>query len=143
MLTKFNVFFQKLNEIPLLIFRLILAFGFYEPAMMKIKNFSYISVWFKELGIIFPTLMTYVVTITETAGIILLIIGFQTRIISLLLMIVMLVAIGVVHWDNGFSVTDNGFEIPFYYYMMLFMLLIYGGGKYSLDHYISKGIKKR
>jgi len=138
MLTKFYSFFQKLNEIPLLIFRLILAFGFYEPAMMKLKHFKDIAAWFKELGIIFPNLMIYVVTITETLGIILLIIGFQTRIISLLLMIVMLVAIGVVHWDNGFSTTENGFEIPLYYYIMLFTLFIYGAGKYSLDYYLSK-----
>lgn len=138
MLTKFYAFLKKLNEIPLLIFRVILAIGFYEPAMMKIKNFSHIAVWFKELGIVFPNLMIYVVTITESAGIILLIIGFQTRIISLLLMIVMIVAIGVVHWDNGFSVTENGFEIPLYYYLMLFTLLIYGAGKYSLDSFLSK-----
>jgi len=50
----------------------------------------------------------------------------------------MLVAIGVVHWDNGFSTTENGFEIPLYYYIMLFTLLIYGAGKYSLDYYLSK-----
>lgn len=138
MFTKFYTFLQKFNEVPLLIFRLILAVGFYEPAMMKLNHFKDIAAWFKELGIIFPTLMTYVVTITESAGIILLFLGFQTRIISLLLMIVMFVAIGVVHWDNGFSVTENGFEIPLYYYMMLFSLFIYGAGKYSLDYFLTK-----
>ena len=34
---------ENLRDIPLLLFRLILAYGFYEPAMMKLQNLSGIA----------------------------------------------------------------------------------------------------
>ena len=35
---KFVAGTEKLHDVQLLLFRIILAFGFYGPAMMKIKN---------------------------------------------------------------------------------------------------------
>lgn len=48
----------------------------------------------------------------------------------------MLVAIFAVHFDNGFTASHNGFEIPLYYLLMLFALVVYGPGKLSIDHTI-------
>ena len=47
--TLYNKFVEgtgKLRDIPLLLFRLILAVGFYEPVMMKVKNLSGVAEWF-------------------------------------------------------------------------------------------------
>lgn len=128
---------KKIENIPLLILRLILAYGFFGPAMMKIKNIPSIIDWFESMDIPFPVLNTYLATFTEMFGFLFLAIGFATRLITIPLLIVMFVAIVTVHLSNGFEASNNGFEIPLYYSIMLFVLFIYGPGKYSLDYYFN------
>lgn len=132
-----------LNDLPSLFFRLILAYGFYTPAMMKWGNINGIAEWFGSMGIPLPTLNAYLAASTEMAAVILLPLGLATRFISIPLMVTMLVAIVTVHLGNGFEAGNNGFEIPFYYLLMLFALLVNGGGKISLDFLISKKLKVR
>ncbi len=132
-----------LNDLPSLFFRLILAYGFYTPAMMKWGNINGIAEWFGSMGIPLPTLNAYLAASTEMAAVILLPLGLATRFISIPLMVTMLVAIVTVHLGNGFEAGNNGFEIPFYYLLMLFALLVNGGGKISLDFLISKKLKAR
>jgi len=131
-------FLQNLKDLPLLLMRIVLAIGFYGPAMMKIKNFDNIVQWFGSIGIPFPTLNAYLATGTETLGFILLFLGLGTRLIAIPLMVTMIVAIVTVHLGHGFEAGNNGFEIPLYYLIMLFTLLVYGSGKYSLDYFLSK-----
>jgi putative oxidoreductase len=127
---------SHLKDIPLLLMRLVLAYGFYEPAMMKIKDIGAIAEWFASSEIPLPTLSAYLATYTEVLGFIFLTLGFATRFISVPLIITMIVAIKTVHWENGFSASDNGFEIPLYYMIMLFTLFINGAGKISMDYLI-------
>lgn len=138
MLQKLYHTFESFKDIPLLLLRITLAFGFYQPAMMKLKDINGIAEWFKSLGIPLPLLNAYLATITEIAGVILLTLGLFTRLISIPLMITMIVAIFTVHYANGFAAGDNGYEIPLYYLLMLFALLVYGSGKYSVDYFINK-----
>ncbi|MCF6181519.1 DoxX family protein [Lutibacter sp.] len=132
---------SKLESLPLLLFRLVLAYGFYGPAMMKLKNIDGIISWFTDMGMPMPALNAYMATATESLGVLFLILGFSTRIISVPLIVVMLVAIKTVHLANGFESGNNGFEIPLYYIFMLFALFIYGPGKYSLDYLLSKKVR--
>ena len=135
---------RKLNglkDLPLLFLRIILAIGFYGPAMMKLKNIDGIISWFTDMGMPMPALNAYLATATESLGVLFLILGFSTRIISVPLIVVMLVAIKTVHLANGFESGNNGFEIPLYYILMLFTLFIYGPGKYSLDYILNKIVK--
>jgi len=132
---------SALNDIPALFFRLILAYGFYTPAMMKWGNINGIAEWFGSMGIPFPTLNAYMAASTEMAAVILLPLGLATRFISIPLIITMIVAIVTVHLGNGFEAGNNGFEIPFYYLLMLFSLMVNGSGKISLDYLIGKRIK--
>ena len=125
-----------LKDIPLLLMRLVLAYGFYEPAMMKVQGFEGIVQWFEGMGMPFARLNAYMATGTELAGFVLLTLGFFTRAISIPLIVVMLVAIKTVHLANGFEAGSNGFEIPFYYIIMLLTLLVYGPGKFSIDRII-------
>lgn len=60
--------------------------------------------------------------------------GLFTRLISLPLMIIMLVAISTVHFSHGFSAGDNGFEIPLYYMLFLALFASLGARKLSLDY---------
>ncbi|CAA6804981.1 MAG: Probable integral membrane protein NMA0226 [uncultured Sulfurovum sp.] len=123
--------FQSLS---LLLARLIIAYGFYEPAVKKWQDIDGIATWFGSLGIPFPTLNAYMVATTELLGVLLLTLGLFTRLISIPLMVTMVVAIATVHFAHGFSAGDNGFEIPLYYLLFLFMFTAHGAGKFSLDH---------
>jgi putative oxidoreductase len=129
---------SSLQDLPLLLMRLVLAYGFYKPAMMKWKNIDGIIQWFDGMGMPMPALNAYMAATTEALGVILLTLGLGVRIISIPLIITMFVAIKTVHWVNGFEAGNNGFEIPLYYILMLFTLLVYGGGKFSLDYVIGK-----
>ena len=143
---KFNKiisYLEKLKDLPPLFFRIVLAYGFYGPATMKLKNFGGIVEWFTSLGLPLPKLNAFLATGTETAGFVLIFLGLATRIISIPLMIVMVVAIITVHVGNGFEAGNNGYEIPIYYMLMLFSLLITGPGKYSLDALITKFYNKK
>ena len=133
---------ENLRSIILLFIRLVLAYGFYQPAKLKWADIGSIIDWFKTLGIPAPALNAYLAASTEAAGVVLLILGLGTRIITIPLMITMLVAIKTVHWANGFEAGNNGFEIPLYYLLMLFILLVYGGGKFSIDQLLNRKYRK-
>ena len=129
---------EKLQSVSLLFLRLILAYGFYEPAKMKWSDIGSVAEWFGSLGIPLPTLQAYMAASTEALGVLLLTLGFATRLISIPLIVVMIVAILTVHLGNGFSAGDNGFEIPLYYMLMLLVLVAHGAGKFSVDHFLYK-----
>lgn len=122
-----------LKDIPLFIIRLTLAYGFYTPAMNKWNDIESVAGWFASMNYPLPKLNAYMAAGTETLGFVLLAVGFASRIISIPLIIIMLVAIFTVHIGNGWEAGNNGFEIPFYYMVMLMVILIYGPGKYSLE----------
>jgi len=134
MIEKYYQAAGKLSDLPLLLIRLILAYGFYNPAMMKLRDINSIADWFNSINIPFPLVNAYLAAGTEISGVVLLTLGLFTRIISIPLMVTMVVAIVTVHWGNGFEAGDNGFEIPLYYLILLFTLIVYGSGRISLDH---------
>jgi len=122
--------FQSLS---LLLARLIVAYGFWEPAVNKWKDIGSVAEWFGSMGIPFPTLNAYMAASTEILGVVLLTLGLFTRLISIPLMVIMVVAIVTVHLAHGFSAGDNGFEIPLYYMLFLFIFVSHGAGKFSVD----------
>ena len=129
---------EKLHDFTLFLFRIILAIGFYGPAMMKVKNLEGVAEWFGSMSYPFPMVSAILAMSTEVLGIVLLTLGLGTRIIALPMMFIMVVAIFTTHISNGFAAGDNGFEIPLYYFLMLFALVVYGSGKYSLDYLLDK-----
>jgi len=155
--------FTRLSEythsLGLLFLRLIVAYTFFAPAMMKWNDIGAVAQWFGAMGIPFPTLNAYMSATTEIVGVVLLTLGLFTRFISIPLIIIMFVAIATVHGVNGFAFVDegtqfvnayvngtlvegtmiklnNGYELVLYYTLMLFVLLGQGGGKFSLDRLI-------
>ena len=131
-----SVLFNYFQSFSLLFARFALAYGFYEPALTKWNNFDTTIEWFSSLGIPFASLATLLTASIEIMGVILLVLGLFTRLITMPLMIVMLVATITVHFSNGFAVANNGFEIPLYYFLFLFLLVSHGAGKFSLDYLI-------
>ncbi len=130
---------KNFESLSLLAMRLILAYGFYEPALKKLTGFDGIVQWFDQsLHLPFPYLNAVMATATEVLGVILLALGLKTRMIAFPLMVVMVVAIVTVHGANGFAASQNGYEIPLYYMIMLFVLMTQGAGKISLDETLFK-----
>ena len=127
---------EYLKSLSLLFARLVVAYGFYEPAMMKWSDIHAVAEWFGSMGIPFPTLNAYMSATTEITGVILLTLGLFVRIISIPLIVVMIVAIVTVHIHNGFSAGDNGFEIPLYYMLFLLIFVAHGAGRFSFDRFI-------
>ena len=125
---------SKGQSISLFLARLAVAYGFYDPAMQKWSDIDSVATWFGSMGIPFPTLNAYMAASTEILGVVLLTLGLFTRLISIPLMIVMVVAISTVHLAHGFSAGDNGFEIPLYYMLFLALFASLGAGKLSLDY---------
>ncbi|BFU78320.1 DoxX family protein [Arcobacter sp. 15-2] len=130
----FTLITEYFQSIVLLIARLMIAYGFYEPAMSKWNDIDSVAQWFGSMGIPFPTINAYMAAGTEILGVGLLVLGLFTRLISLPLIIIMIVAIFTVHIGNGFSAGSNGFEIPLYYMVFLMIFVTQGAGKFSLDN---------
>jgi len=122
------------QSISLFFARIAVAYGFYEPAMQKWSDITSVAGWFDSIGIPFPTLNAYMAASTEILGVVLLTLGLFTRLISIPLIIIMIVAIMTVHLSHGFSAGDNGFEIPLYYMLFLALFASLGAGKLSLDY---------
>lgn len=138
--TKTSNTISGLKDLPLLALRLVLAYGFYGTATMKWSNIHGVADWFQSMNYPFPLVNAYIAASTEAIGVLLLLLGLGSRIISVPLMFVMLIAIFTVHISHGFEAANNGFEIPLYYLLMLFTLLVYGSGKISIDHMIQKRV---
>jgi len=133
-----SVLFSYPRNLITLAIRFLLAYGFSTPALLKINDMQGTEEWFRQISIPFPNIAAYLVSGFETMGIVLLILGLFTRYISLFLMCVMIGAIVFVHFPHGFSVANNGIEIPLYYFLFLSFLVSYGAGKYSLDNLLFK-----
>ncbi len=122
---------------PALLFaRLAVAYGFYEPAMMKWSDIHAIADWFASMNYPLPLFNAYAAATTEISGVVLLTLGLFTRLISIPLIVVMIVAILTVHLPHGFQAGNNGFEIPLYYMIFLLIFVSHGAGRFSIDHLI-------
>lgn len=70
---------------------------------------------------------------------VLLLVGLGTRLAVLPLIVTMLVAIFMVHAADPFDKK----ELACHYLLVYVFLLVSGGGKYSIDHLISRNLNKR
>lgn len=86
-------------------------------------------------------LMALLAGLGEFIGGVSVLFGLLTRLGSLLLIAVSLVAMFVVHIHNGFFMASNGFEYILTLLTLSVVLLIEGSGKYSIDNLINKDKK--
>jgi putative oxidoreductase len=75
----------------------------------------------------------YAAIIIELAGIILITLGWFTRIIALLLVIEFLFIVYVHSTSGGWAASAQGAEFPFIWLIVWIFVLVRGGGPYSLD----------
>ncbi|WP_161094511.1 HvfX family Cu-binding RiPP maturation protein [Elizabethkingia anophelis] len=127
---------NNIKDVPFLLMRCIMAYGFFNAGIMKYLDIKGNSDWFKSIGLPFPIFNTWLSGGIEMFGAVMLCLGFMTRIVSISLIFIMCIAIFTVHLYNGFFASNDGFEINLYYIIMLLTLLVQGAGIYSLDYRI-------
>jgi putative oxidoreductase len=132
---------STLKDIPPLLFRLILAYGFYGPFLTKWHGIDGFAQFLQSMDYPLPLVSAYLAMITEGLGVLFLFFGFATRLISVPLMFMMVLAIITVHMPHGYDPAANGFAIPLLYFLMLFNLLIVGPGKVSIDAILTGRIR--
>jgi len=132
------VFFSFPKNLVLLLVRLLVAYGFATPAIVKISDLNGAIEWFQGLSVPFPIETAYIVTTVEAVAIVLLVLGLFARLASLLLIIIMIGAIIFVHASNGFAAANNGIEVPLLYIALLLVIVTQGAGKYSLNQLLFK-----
>jgi putative oxidoreductase len=96
---------------PLLL-RLYLAPVFWMAGTKKFVNFTETAEWFGNaewgLGLPAPYVLVFLVALFETLGALFLLFGFATRLMTLPLMAIMVVAAITTHWSNGWLAIATG-----------------------------------
>ncbi len=95
-----------------------------------------------------PVFLTILVILGESLGSVAMLMGFMTRFVAAGYILIMLGAIDLVHWNNGFFMNwfgkqaGEGFEYHLLVIAMAASLLVGGGGKWSLDGAIARTIDR-
>jgi putative oxidoreductase len=87
----------------------------------------------KGLSVPLPELLSYLIAYGELFGGIALILGVFIHWVSEFYIIIMLGAIILVHFQNGYNVMNGGYEYQLLLLVLGFFFLANGAGKYSLD----------
>lgn len=134
-------------DLPL---RLFLAWEFFEAGLEKWNGqnwFGHIQSAFPFPFSLFPAELNWQLSMwIELIAPLLLLFGLGTRLVSVALMALTLVAIAAVHWPAqwsslsellmGYSISDKGFgnyKLPLIYLVALLPLFLKGAGRLSLD----------
>ena len=88
--------------------------------------------FFGQLGFRQPYAMAVVAGLSEAAGL-LLAFGFLTPFAALAIAATMVVAVGSVHWRNGFFATSGGYEFNFLIWACAVTIAATGPGRFSID----------
>ena len=87
---------------------------------------------FRSLGFPAAAVMAVLAGLAETGGL-LFAVGLLTPLAALGIAVVMLNAIGSVHWKNGFWNTAGGYEFPLVMLSAVVAVAVTGPGRFSLD----------
>ena len=120
-------------DLGILLLRVALGVVFVFHGWQKIGSMEQTIGFFGSIGI--PVFLTYVAAYTEFLGGLLLIIGLFVRYAGVLLAITMTVAVFLVHFKNGFSLANGGYEYALALLLGSLALVFTGSGKYSVAHH--------
>lgn len=121
--------------LSLTLVRVVVGLTFFMHGWQKLfdNGIDGVSGFFGSIGIPAAGLFAIIVTFLELLGGLALIVGFATRIVGALLAVNMLVALLVVHLENGFFVGNGGVELVLLLGVAAAALALAGSGPMSLD----------
>jgi len=126
----------------LLIMRLYWGISFFQTGMGKLKDISKPTEYFQSLGIPFPHEQAIMAGCTECFGGLLLAVGLASRLVSLPLIVVMIVAYLTAENEALKAIFSDPDKFtsstPFLFLLTLLIVLAFGPGTFSLDWIIAK-----
>lgn len=136
---------EKWRDEGYLILRVVTGLAFFYHGYMKVftMGVSNVGPFFASAGIPASGLMAFLVSYGELLGGLALMLGLLTHWVSKVNVLIMLGAIGFVHWGaeggwfNGYG-ADGGYEYQLLLLAASIFFLVSGSGKYSLDAYCKK-----
>jgi putative oxidoreductase len=144
-----KAFFQTDDRWSGLILRVMLALVIFPHGAQKLLGWfggngfeGTMGFFTQQAGL--PWLIAFLVIIGESIGALAIAAGFFTRFSAASLGVIMLGAIGMVHWPNGFFMNwfgqqaGEGFEFHLLVIGMALALVANGGGKWSVDGLIAQ-----
>lgn len=128
----------------LFLVRLVLGYTFFLHGSQKVlglfggPGLSGFVTWTVGLGV--PSWLAYLAAFFEFIGGILLFTGIVPEVGALLVIAVMIGAINLVHWKNGFFIQNSGMGFEYTLNLVLFAIasIIGGPGKYALWNPLGK-----
>ena len=94
--------------------------------------------WMESIGLTPGLPLALLAGSAEFFGGLFLLLGLFTRPAAVALAVTMIVAIFSVHWQNGFFMSNNGYEFALALLAATFALATSGAGKLAMDNFISK-----
>lgn len=129
-----GIYSKKINLV-LLILRMAVGFFMLTHGMGKLQSlFGSDPIQFHDPLGVGATASLALTVFAEVFCSILLIIGFGTRLVAIPLLFTMIVAISVIHINDGFGKQ----ELPLLYSAIYITIANLGAGKYSLDYLLLK-----
>jgi putative oxidoreductase len=125
---------MKKAEVGVLVLRIFLGLSFFIHGISKFQNgIGNTAGWFESIGI--PGFMGYVVATIELVGGILLIVGFGTRYIAALFLLLMIGATLKVKLAAGFMGNGQGagYELDLAFAVIAVFLILQSNSVFSLD----------
>lgn len=137
------------DDTALLVLRLLLGIVFFPHGMQKVFGWfggpgfgGAMDSFTVKMGI--PAFFAFLAILAESAGSLGLITGFLTRIAAFGITCNMVVAVAMIHWKNGFFMNwfgkqkGEGYEYHILVVAITLALMIKGGGRWSVDRYITR-----
>ncbi len=129
---------RRLLWLPPLLARITVGWVFFQAGLGKLGNLDNVIGFFTSLGIPAPAFNAYLVAWIECLGGLLLIAGLGTRLISIPLSIIMIVALCTAQAENVTGFTALLGVTDFLYLLLLVWLMIAGPGRVAIDTLIAK-----
>ena len=125
---------KKNTDVGLLLLRITIAGLMLFHGVAKLTHLTGIKGMLAQAGL--PEVMAYGVFITELVAPILIIIGWRTKLASILFFLGMIAAIFLAHPNNIFSISNTGglqIEVIYLYAFGALALFFTGAGKYAIS----------
>ena len=129
---------DKWHDVAPLVLRVATGLVFFVHGYMKLttQGVPGVSGFLGTLGFPIPDVFAVILIATELVGGAALIAGLFTHWAAKLTAVVAILALVLVHMNNGFLVQGNGYEFILLLFAATISLMVTGAGRYSLDHYL-------
>jgi putative oxidoreductase len=133
---------RSFSWLPPLLTRITVGWVFFQAGLGKINNIDRVIGFFTSLNLPAPVFQANLVAWTECIGGLLLIAGLGTRLISIPLSIIMIVAIRTALTEDVTDFSSLAGATEYLYIVLMVWLMVAGPGKIAVDHLIARRFRR-